>query len=84
MPTVYPYNNIVTPPDVDQIHIDVANSTMTDKLISYCTWDKDDFVSGDPPSIQRIGETLCVIFYNELSASDKTELDNIVSNNTNQ
>lgn len=65
----YIYENKVNSPNLDQIHLDVASSDMTDKTIEWCRWDED---------IQK----LKIIFTNELSVEDKTLLDTIVSNNS--
>jgi len=75
----YEYENKTEPPNlatcdeegilVSGIHYDVENSDMTDKSIEYCTWWERD-------------AKLLVVFTNELSAGDKTLLDQIVEANT--
>ena len=67
----YKYQNKVTFPNLDQIHIDItqSGSGMIDQSIEWCRWDED------------ISE-LCIYFTNTLDAEDKTELDTIVTNNS--
>lgn len=63
------YTGKTTAPDLDQIHTDVAASTMTNKNIQYCSWDE--------------GTTLLDIFYDvEVTGSDKTKLDTIITDNS--
>lgn len=66
---LYEYSNKVTMPDLDQIHLDVATSEMTDKTIEWCRWDE-------------LTEILKIVFTNTLSAPDKTILDGIVADNS--
>jgi len=75
----YEYENIVDEPNlatcdeegtlISGIHYDVENSAMTDKSIEFCTWWERD-------------SKLEVVFTNELSAGDKTLLDQIVDANS--
>lgn len=62
----YTYNSITTQPDLDEIHVEVANSAMTDNTIEWCAWDED-------------AQTLDIKFTGTLSGGDKTILDGIVS-----
>ena len=62
----YLYENVVTEPDLNGIHTDVAASAMVDKNIGGCRWDEDS-------------EILLVVWQNELSADDKNILDGIVA-----
>ena len=66
---LYEYTNKTTMPNLDQIHLDVASSEMTDKTIEWCRWDE-------------LTEILKVIFTNELIVADKTILDTIATNNS--
>jgi len=66
---LYEYTGKATMPNLDQIHLDVAASAMTDKTIEWCRWDEAT-------------EVLKVVFTNELIAGDKTILDAIVTNNS--
>lgn len=52
--------------DLDKLHADVVNSTMTNKNIAGCLWDEHDGL-------------LRVYFYEPLSNEDKVILDNIVA-----
>ena len=65
----YEYTNITTAPDLNQIEIDIENSSMTDKAHDGGRWDEDTAI-------------LQMFFDNELSAGDKTILDGIISDNT--
>lgn len=65
----YLYNNKSTSPNLDQIHIDINDSSMTDKSIEWCRWDENI-------------QILKIVFTNELSANDKNILDSIVDNNS--
>jgi hypothetical protein len=65
----YIYENKTTEPNLDQIHIEVANSAMIDKSIQWCRWDK---------GLNR----LKVVFTDDLSSEDKTLLDAIIANNS--
>ena len=64
----YEYENKITSPNLDDIHLDVSASDMVDKSIEYCRWDEKT-------------QLLKVIFTNELSSGDKNKLDIIISNN---
>lgn len=66
---LYEYTGKITMPNLDQIHLDVAASEMTDKAIEWCRWDE-------------VTEILKVVFTNELIAGDKTILDGIVVANS--
>jgi len=66
---LYEYTNKATAPGLDQIHLDVAASEMTDKTIEWCRWDE-------------LTEILKVVFTNTLSAPDKTILYGIVVANS--
>lgn len=66
---LYEYTNKITMPNLDQIHLDVAASAMTDKIIEWCRWDE-------------LTDVLKVTFTNELIAGDKTILDGIVVDNS--
>lgn len=66
---LYEYTGKVTMPNLDQIHLDVAASEMTDKTIEWCRWDEATGI-------------LKIVFTNTLSAPDKTILDNIVVDNS--
>ena len=65
----YLYNNKLISPSLDQIHIDINDSLMTDKSIEWCRWDE---------GIQ----ILKIVFTNELSTNNKSILDSIVDNNS--
>lgn len=65
----YLYENKLTSPNLNQIHLDIVNSAMTDKSIEHCLWHEKD-------------ECLHVVFDGILSGEDKTLLDTIVSNNS--
>jgi hypothetical protein len=77
--TEYVYKNITESPNISTynefhelisgIHYDVQESTMTDKSLVGCDW------------FQKTAE-LKVYFENELSAEDKTKLDQIIQDNT--
>lgn len=73
MATTYTYTNKSKEPDLKQIHLDVAASLMSDKVIEWCRWDEGN---------DGLKETLQVVFTNELSDADKTKLDTIVTNNS--
>lgn len=64
----YSYIDIINKPDLDQIHIAVTASSMTDKTLEYCIWHKNQ-------------EKLFVVFTNTLSAGDKSLLDGIINDN---
>ena len=66
---LYEYTDKSTAPDLDQIHLDVVASEMTDKTIEWCRWDE-------------LTDILKIIFTNELIAGDKTILDAIVVDNS--
>jgi len=66
---LYEYTDKVNMPDLDQIHLDVASSVMTDKTIEWCRWDE-------------LTNILKVVFTNTLIAGDKTILDAIVVDNS--
>jgi len=66
---LYEYTNKTTMPNLDQIHLDVAASEMTDKTIEWCRWDE-------------LTDILKVVFTNTLIAGDKTILDAIVVDNS--
>ena len=55
-------------PDMEGIQFAVASSTMVNKLIQWCRWDKNT-------------EHLCIMFATELDEADQNKLDVIVSNN---
>ena len=57
-----------TMPDLDQLLIDVAASSMTDKAIDYARWDN-----------ANTDKQMCVIWDNALSDADKALLDIIIS-----
>jgi len=65
----YQYTDKTISPNLDQIHLDIAASTMTDKSVNYCRWDENDAL-------------LRIFFDNALSEDDKTALDTIVTNNS--
>jgi hypothetical protein len=62
---LYEYVNIGSIPNLDNIHLDIASSEMSNKTINYCRWDKET-------------EILIIDFSNELIPSDKLKLDDIV------
>jgi len=66
---LYEYTDKTSMPNLDQIHLDVASSEMTDKTIEWCRWDE-------------LTSLLKVVFTNELIAGDKTILDGIVVANS--
>lgn len=62
----YTYNNKVTSPNLDNIHVDVNSSSMSEKSIEWCRWDESTSI-------------LKVKFTNTLSVDDKIILDTIVA-----
>jgi len=66
---LYEYTDITIAPDLDQIHLDVIASEMTDKTIEWCRWDE-------------LTDILKITFTNTLIAGDKTILDAIVVDNS--
>lgn len=66
---VYIYTEKSTVCDLNQIHLDVLASAMTDKGIEGCKWDEDT-------------SELKVVFTAELSTEDKSILDTVVTNNS--
>jgi len=66
---LYEYTDKTSMPNLDQIHLDVAASEMTDKTIEWCRWDEAT-------------EILKTVFTNELIVGDKTILDGIVVANS--
>lgn len=60
----YVYNNLSQKSNLNQIHRDVASSSMIDKDIIYCVWHEGNLV---------------VRFQNSLDTSDKSILDSIVN-----
>ena len=67
----YIYDSIDLP-DLDQLHLDITNSDMDDKSVEWCRWDEN-------PIDEHSAKCLHVYFTNELSSSDETKLDNIIS-----
>lgn len=65
---IYEYKDILNSPDLANIHIDIANSVMTNKSIEWCRWDEDLTL-------------LRIKFESTLSPSDKLSLDDIVFEN---
>ena len=66
---LYEYTDKTNMPNLDQIHLDVASSAMTDKTIEWCRWDE-------------LTDILKVVFTTTLIAGDKTILDGIVVDNS--
>lgn len=62
----YIYPNKPIAPDIEQLHVDVANSAMTNKQIIGATW-KEDFAE------------LVVHWTVDISQADKTILDALVA-----
>jgi hypothetical protein len=65
----YMYSDIATAPNLNQVHVDIAGSAMTDKNIEYCRWDETE-------------AHVHVCMQSELSGGDKTILDGIVADNS--
>lgn len=54
-------------PNLDQLHLDIQNSLMSNKNINYCVWNS-------------LLNELIVYWFDELCAEDKNILDNLVLN----